>query len=151
MIDREARNKLAEAIRALSSGLISNDEFEDYRSPYSNTDDAIGEIYYKGAWSLYSDMQEYKLKGIHRLKPEEKTYAARLIMFLKTDLPYEWPISLGKEGITQTLLSILSLGFSQSFYNRKFKTYGEISVWPFIRVSDYENALKNPVYLNNAF
>lgn len=29
MIDREARNKLAELMRSLSSGLITNDEFED--------------------------------------------------------------------------------------------------------------------------
>jgi hypothetical protein len=47
MIDRTARNKLAELIRSLSNGLISNDEFE---SSVPESDDlAVRSIDYYGA------------------------------------------------------------------------------------------------------
>ncbi len=91
MIDRNARNKLAEAICALANDLITNNEFEDYRLPYSNEDFAIFEAFSEGTWCLYSDFKEYRLAGIHRLEKETKHVVARWIPFLKADYPYEWP------------------------------------------------------------
>ena len=46
MIDRDARNKLAENLRSLASGLITNDEFED--SIPQSDDKAIIEIFSNG-------------------------------------------------------------------------------------------------------
>lgn len=150
MVDREARNKLAEAMRALAAGLITNDEFEDQRLPHSKDDPAISEIYSKGAWLLYSDLEEYRLVGINRLDEKTKSIVARWILFLKTDLPYEWPISNMKQGLRRFFANILSLGAANKAHVRQYQACGDIEVWPFLRRPDYEMALKNPVYLNNA-
>lgn len=150
MTDREARNKLAEAMRALASGLITNDEFEDKRLPHSKDDPAISEIYSKGAWLLYSDLEEYRLSGVNRLDEKTKSVVARWILFLKTDLPYEWPISNIKQSLLRFLANILTLGVANKSYIRQYQACGDIEVWPFLRRTDYEMALQNPVYLNNA-
>lgn len=150
MIDRNARNKLAEAMRALASGLITNDEFEDNHLPYSNEDIAIFEVFSKGAWCLYSDFQEYRLAGIHRLEKETKHAVARWILFLKTDYPYEWPVPTRKQALLRLLANLLTLGMANRFFIRQFRAYGESDVWPFFRRTDYEAALQKPVYLNHA-
>lgn len=151
MVDREARNKLAEAMRALASGLITNDEFEDKRLPHSIEDPAISEVFSKGAWLLYSDLEEYRLSGIHRLDENTKSVVARWVLFLKTDLPYEWPVSSTKQGLLRFIIAnILTLGAANKSYASKYQACGDIEVWPFLRRADYELALQNPVYLNNA-
>ncbi len=66
MIDTHARSQLAEAIRALVSGAISNDEFEA-RVPSSGDDPAIAEVFGQGAWMLYSDLHTHRLSGTYRL------------------------------------------------------------------------------------
>ena len=148
MIDRGARNKLAGALRALASGLITNDEFEDQRLPYSNEDPAIYEVYSNGAWSLYSDLQLYRLRGRHRLDDKTRSAVARWVLFLKTDLPYEWPISTPGHGMFRLVANLLTVGFANRFFVRKFQAHGDVSVWPFIRRSDYDAALATPVYLS---
>jgi len=150
MIDRNARNKLAEAMRALASGLITNDEFENNRLPHSIEDNAIFEVYSKGAWFLYSDLQEYRLAGDHRLEKETKCAVARWILFLKTDCPYEWPVPTRSQTMLRLLANLFTLGIANRFFIRRFRAYGEADVWPFFRRADYEAALQKPVYLNNA-
>ena len=150
MVDREARNKLAEAMRALATGLITNDEFEDKQLPHSKEDPAISEVFSKGAWLLYSDLEEYRLSGIHQLDENTKSVVARWVLFLKTDLPYEWPVSNIKQGLLRFTANILTLGAANKSYANKYQACGDIEVWPFLRRADYELALQKPVYLNNA-
>jgi hypothetical protein len=150
VVDREARNKLAEAMRALANGLITNDEFEDKRLPRCKDDPAISEIFSKGAWLLYSDLEEYRLTGIHQLNENTKSVVARWVLFLKTDLPYEWPVSNIQQGLLRFVANILTLGAANKTYVRKYHASGDINVWPFLRRIDYELAIQNPVYLNNA-
>ena len=96
MIDREARNTLAELIRSLSSGLITNDEFEN--AIPNSMDDAIMEVFSNGAWCLYSDMKEYKLKGKDALTEDDRSMVARWVLFLKTDFEYfEEPVKTFEE------------------------------------------------------
>jgi len=101
MIDRSARNRLAELIRSLVSGSITNDEFED-RVPESN-DRVVTEVFYHGAWCLYSDMKEYKLKGKDVLSKEDKSIVARWILFLKSENEYEWPSASFKEAFLKSI------------------------------------------------
>jgi len=89
MIDRNARNKLAELIRSLVTGRITNDELEDALP--ASTDDAVWEVFHNGAWCLYSDLKEYKLRGKDALLPEDKSVVARWVLFLKSDYEYKWP------------------------------------------------------------
>jgi hypothetical protein len=147
-IDRAARNQLAEAIRALAAGLITNDQFEDKRMPYSNTDPAINEVYSKGAWCLYSDLQEYRLKGRHKLDEQTKKNVARWVVFLKTDLPYEWPVPTPRESLLRFFANLLTLGMANRRHIAELKRQGDAEVWPFIRRCDFEAALKEPKYLH---
>jgi hypothetical protein len=148
MIDREARTKLAELIRHLVAGLITNDEFDD-RRPIS-TDAAIWEVFHWGAWHLYSDLGEYRLIGKYRLPKEGRREVSRWILFLKTDLEYEWPQFSGLQHFIYFVSSILSFGLLRFALRRYWSRLGDLTVWPFLRRSDYEAALKRPPYFSGA-
>lgn len=147
MIDRSARNRLAEGIRHLAAGAISNVEFE--RSLSSSNDPAVHAVFIGGPWFLYHDLVRYRLRGAHRLMPAVRREAARWILFLKSDLPYEWPVE--QRGVVGSLvwvvLNLLTLGFFARRAQQRFAHSGEIAVWPFVRRSDYEAALTEPPYL----
>ena len=141
MIDRNARNKLAESIRGLASGLITNDQFED--SVPNSEDRAISEIYSNGAWSLYSDTHEYKLKGKDKLAKEDKQLVSRWVLFLKSDNEYKWPTIT----LLETVLCLVTLGLWRRKLRAKWSRTGEIEIWPFISNSEFEEAKGNSGYL----
>src|SRR6266516_3898150 len=60
MIDRNARNRLAEGIRHLAAGTITNDGFEE-RALSSSTDPAVHAVFFGGPWFLYHDLMRYRL------------------------------------------------------------------------------------------
>lgn len=151
MIDRIARDHLAEALRALASGLISNNEFENSRLPYSKNDMAIRAIFFRGAWMLYSDLHEYRLAGSNKTDHATKSEVARWVLFLKTDLPYEWTVCSTPETLGMLMANILTLGMANRLFIPRFEAQGDISVWPFIRKSAYEAVLHNPPYLRAKF
>jgi hypothetical protein len=148
VIDRQARSQLAEGIRHLSAGLITNAEFED-RALSRSSDAAVQAVFLGGPWFLYHDIASYRLRGPHRLSPAVRREAACWILFLKSDLPYEWPVeSRGiAAAILSVLLNLLTFGALARNKQRRFAKHGDIEVWPFIRRSDYETALRNPPYL----
>ncbi len=149
LIDRTARNILAEALRALSSGAISNDEFER-RLPLGCTRaPAVREVFSKGAWQLYSDLREYRLTGRDKLEDITRSEVARWVLFLKTDLPYEWPIPNAMLALGMFSANLLTLGRANRLFTARYRTSGDIDVWPFIRKSDYDAAQGVPPYLNN--
>lgn len=142
MIDRQARKELAEALRALASGLISNDEFE--RRIPDSTDPAIRHLFADGAWRLYSDLREYRLKGKHRLDSSTKAAVARWVLFLKTDQPFEWPQPRPLTALALLCANLITLGFAARHFQRRYRTAGDWSVWPFISRAAYEHALTSP-------
>jgi hypothetical protein len=148
MIDRPARNRLAQGIRHLAAGVVTNIEFED-RALSPSADPAVQAVFLGGPWFLYHDVARYKLRGAHRLSPAVRREAARWVLFLKSDLPYEWPIE--RRGILGSLawigLNLVTVGFFARHAQRRFAQHGDIAVWPFIRHSDYEAALAKPPYL----
>ena len=54
MIDRDRRNRLAECIRHLAAGVLTNLEFED-RAESHSADSAIQAVFWGGPWLLYDD------------------------------------------------------------------------------------------------
>jgi hypothetical protein len=148
MIDRSARNRLAEGIRHLVAGTISNVEFEE-RSLSSSTDPAVHAVFIGGPWFLYHDLVRYRLRGVHRLSPADRREAARWALFLKSDLPYEWPVE--RHGLVGSLVwvvvNLFTFGFFARSAQRRFAQSGDIAVWPFVRRSDYEASLTRPPYL----
>ena len=141
MIDRSARNKLAELLRGLASGLISNDEFED--SIPESEDKAINEVFFNGGWMLYSDMKEYKLKGKDALERVVKEEVARWVLFLKSNYEYSWP----NVPILQRLLHTLTFGLFGTSYAKVWAASGDIDVWPFLKAEHFARAKEEHGYL----
>ena len=92
-VDREARNLLAVDLRRLVTGRMINDEFDEryYRCWKGSQDLVVSEIA-KFAWGLYGSDRSYRLKGRHAVPPDVRRTAARAILFLHTNLEYQWPL-----------------------------------------------------------
>jgi hypothetical protein len=177
MIDKERRKRLAYHMRQLSVGITSNDGFESdtmddvtqdwlpeqyYRSTYAKKDDAVIVPILELCWGLYDDTRNHKLKGPDCLSPESLKIVARCILFLHTELEYEWPFFDTKSPIfsfslLDFLVCLLTLG--QNFRNKRkaqlvsyeaFKKTGNYDYWPFYRKSDYDFQLTKQPFLSKA-
>ena len=122
MVDREARRQLAEALRQLVTGRITNDEFEELWPEVCN-DSAVEGVRGFG-WSLYSDTHPYRLRGIHRVSPETRKMAARAVLFLRSDREYEWPALPERAWISYLLFSptVLLFGIGIIAWLRGFES-----------------------------
>ncbi len=141
MIDRNARNQLADLLRSLASGLITNDEFENL-IPKSK-DKAINEVFYQGGWSLYSDMKEYKLKGKDALDRVVKKEVARWVLFLKSNYEYSWP----SIPFIQRAIYGLTFGLFGTSYVKVWSLAGDVDVWPFLKNEHFTKAKEEYGYL----
>jgi hypothetical protein len=152
MVDRRARALFSESIRALVAGQITNDEFEDQRLAELNTSDpAILAIYEEAILGgLYSDLHEYRLRGKYAVSRGDKSHVARWILFLRTELPYEWPRLEGFRYMALLLANFLSFCLASRFYRRWFAKHGDLEIWPFIREEDYVAARRESGYLGHA-
>ena len=154
MVDHEQRECLADAVHALAAGMITNDAFPELlRSggirfldyPWRYRDAALGPII-EHAWCLYHEDYEYKLAGRHRLTAERRHEVLRWVLFLRSELEYEWPrfrfINPALASLDGCLLSLLTFGIlpclRQSREFKKWQQSGDFSVWPFVRRSDYD-------------
>jgi hypothetical protein len=146
MIDRVARKTLAQALRALASGQITNDTFER-RLPLDSIDPAVHEVFQSGAWYLYGDLDEYRLTGPDKLTRAAKSEIARWILFLETDLPYEWPQLRGWKYLGWMLGNLITIGVLGRIYRRHLRRIGDPDVWPFFRGADLDIARRSPVYM----
>ena len=147
MLDRVARDRTAELLRHLASGRISNDAFED-ALPRETADAAVLAVQ-RAAWMLYSDLSEHTLTGKHALSAEARKAVARSIVFLYSDLPYEWPRQRC-EGLARLFAGLIGLGWIPRYFEAQWKRAGDFNVWPFIRHEDYAAALQQPKLLASA-
>src|SRR5688572_24364031 len=112
MPDKWNREKLAEAPRHLATGQISNDEYEE-RTELRSSDIAVREIW-RAAWGLYSDVRTHRLTGKDALTADTKEAVARCILFLHSDLPWEWP--------TRSFGAMLLHAVAKPLHPRTFRT-----------------------------
>jgi hypothetical protein len=147
MIDRASRDVLAARLRALVAGNITNDAYER-DLPIQSADPAIAEIIWE-AWNLYDDFSTHRLRGPWRVKPQDRTVVARCILFLKSDVPYEWPVSNRSFPVNLLRLAIhaLSLGLVARHRRRNFAAHPSAGIWPFMKLADYESSRAKPVFL----
>jgi hypothetical protein len=100
MIDRRARDELAQSLRLLVSGAMTNDDFDDryYKDWLPSRDAAVSELSRFG-WCLYSSdlLWPYKLRGRHAVSAADLQIVNRGLLFLATDLEYQWPTNV--EGV----------------------------------------------------
>ena len=147
-VDLQSRAKLAESARWLVGARITNHQFED--SVPKSKDPAIWEIYNQFFWLLYCDFREQRLTGTDQLSQLQRATAARCILFLKSELPYPWPVLSRIQYALLMLGNLLTLGSSGRIYHRRFSAAGDIAYWPFISESQYAAALGAPMYLSGA-
>lgn len=93
MQDLTKRRGLAERIRLLIDGQITNDAFDDFlveEGCLGSPDRTIDEIAW-WAWTLYSDTRTYRLRGQAAVDRDTHAAAARAILLLRSGTDYEWP------------------------------------------------------------
>lgn len=149
VVDRVSRDRAALLLRRFAAGQITNDDF-DNAIPIT-ADPAIGAIW-NTAWLFYSDSTTHALTGRDRLHPDMKRAWVRWILFLDSDIPYEWPqisypgndpYALGEARLDSWFRSIFVREDKKNCH-REFEQAGHYPVWPFISQKDYRKALRNP-------
>jgi hypothetical protein len=140
MVDRVSRDQLAKAIRRLAAGLITNDAFEDStRSCRRSLDTAVRSLR-RMAWTLYSDHRAYRLEGRDRLRKTDRREIARWIVFLKSNVEYEWPDLTGWTWLLLAFPNLLTFGAIGRLVRRWHDQRGDVDAWPFIRGQDLKRA-----------
>ena len=174
MVDTNRRKKLALHLRQLSTRQISNDEFEErvtedvtygwlpeqyYRAKESKTDDLVIRPILEFSWCLYNDTYNHKLTSKHKLSDDQNKEIARFILFLHSDLEYDWTyVDLTNPVIrfsfTDILKSIITLGQHYRDLNLQreeefelMKKTGDFELWPFKTRTEYEQKLTRQPFL----
>ena len=148
MISRTDRDHLALLLRRLASGRIYNDDY-DGDQPCASTDLAVTEIGWEG-WGLYSDDRRYRLRGPDSLPRESREHVARAVLFLQSDLEYEWPPFPRPGGVVlhvRLLREVLTLGlvgWAAPRTEREWRAAVDLSVWPFRRRADLDACNASP-------
>jgi hypothetical protein len=138
--DRESRDRLIGAMRALLSGQITPDEFAS-RVPARSSDPAIRAMLSDNAWQLFTGKHDESLAD------RDRGTVSRWILFLKTDKPYEWPLLSRRQQVAHALASVVTLGLIAKHLRRRIAGQGDAAVWPFLRRADYDAAMRSPAYL----
>jgi hypothetical protein len=150
MIDRQARDKLAEEIRHFVECFTDNFQFDDAAWEIETKDRGVTEIY-EAIWLTYDDLTRHKMDGAHALSKEQMAVVKRMIVFLKSDCEYKWPNWPLYYRIARPLFCLISFGVVTKRLDHHFHGNGDDDVWPFFKVEDYQVALKSPRYLNGAY
>ncbi len=146
MIDRRARNSVAEAIRHYLAGVSTNFALDDAIFDLKSSDPAIGAIR-KQLWLIYDDLREHRNQGTWKIATEQRAIVMRFILFLKTDNEYQWAYVLGWYRATRWLIWLLTLGFGVSALDRRLEYRDSENVWPFRSLEDIQSAMNDPKYL----
>jgi hypothetical protein len=134
MVDRHARDVAAEALREFMSGSISNKDYE-WRFPRGTRDPAL-EAIYSYFWFSYSDTKEHTMTGDHAITDEGRAVVQRCLLFLKSDLAFQWPAR--KLLLAYPILRLIGLGWIVNRSpKRESSLGGEIDVWPCFTKAQY--------------
>ena len=135
MIDRDSRDKLAEALRQYASGRITNYALDDLQ--VNNQDQGV-EAIRRAAWFLYDDLHQHKAVDNYKLDKENKHKISQCIVFLQSDEEYLWTIP----SIRQILITIFTFGLYKQ--DSLIDKDGDEDAWPFFKNEDLKNAQGKP-------
>lgn len=146
MIDRDARDSIAEATRHYLTGLSSNFTFNDTIFDLKSRDPAIRAIRDQ-LWLIYDDLQEHRHEGRWKLSAGQRGIVLRIILFLKSDLEYQWPRVPGWYLGTRPLIWLFTLSLGSRALDKLFENRDTQDVWPFRSQNEIEEAKGEPKYL----
>jgi hypothetical protein len=143
MVDRSARNKAVELLRAMLAEGITNYRLED-EWPGKSCDFVIRAVA-EQLWFYYDDYPE-KILTRTSLGPEVSQLVERSVAFLTSDLEYGWPeYSFATEN-RSLLERLFGLGKQRSSEEwERFKAAGETEAWPFLQISEWEEMRRQAV------
>jgi len=142
-VSRNDRNILAESIRYYLGGRITNFEFMDRTDKlYRSEDKSVVEIN-KNFWFAYDDLSEHKNEGKHLISTSDENHAKRFILFLKSDLEYEWQ-DLG----LRVWLQSIFIFWKGNGPSSQVRAAGNPLVWPFYSEFELAREISQPKYLS---
>ncbi|MBK1884381.1 hypothetical protein JIN85_18330 [Luteolibacter pohnpeiensis] len=144
MVDRTSRDLLALRLRQYVSGRIINDDLDD--TMWEMGDDPGAVAVSEMAWQLYDDTLTHRATGRHHIDHEGRREISRWILFLDSDLEYEWP-RYSFIGIDPFILSLITFGIAGLIHHRRWKRFvgaGPFEIWPFMHQEDLDRAIKDP-------
>ena len=174
MVDKKRRKLLATHLRHLSTGQISNDEFEEremddvsygylpdhyHSAKECLSDDPVIRPVLEMAWCLYDDTRNHSLKGNDSLSDFAVKEIARCILFLQSDYEYTWEYvdmtnPIMRFSFKDFMKSVLTFG--QHYRDAKrtreqefeqMKKSGDFELWPFKTKAEYQKQLENQPFL----
>jgi hypothetical protein len=148
LVDRAGRDALAELIHHFVAGRITNDQLQD--NVPESSDCSIWEIFWNALWGLYDDFHEHRMTGRYYIPNDSRSDLARCILFLKSDLEYEWTPYPPEPKALSMLVSLVTFGLANRIMARHWRRQGDHTLWPFKRAEDYRVALEHPPYLAGA-
>lgn len=126
-VDTPARQQAANLLRNFLAGSISNTEL-DHGFPQRSMDPVIHAIY-RRTFGFQDDIQEFHATGRFAVEGPTRELLDRCVLFLQTELAYEWSLPL-----VDAVLGAVAL------LTKWPRPRGDRSVWPFFRKEDLASA-----------
>jgi len=149
MIDRSARDALAEAIRHYLAGTSTNFVFDRAIFRLKSRDPAINAVR-EQLWLIYDDLREHRAKDSWRPTAAQREIILRVIVFLKSDCEYRWPTVPAWYTALRPLVALITLGLGVRALDRRFEFKDIDNVWPFRSHEEVHAAVSEPKYLASA-
>ncbi len=149
MIDRKARNSIAEATRHYLSGLSTNFVFDDTIFDIKSGDPSIRAIQDQ-LWLIYDDLREHKHEGQWLLSKDQREIVLRIIMFLKSDVEYQWPIVPGWYVGLRPVIWLVTFSIGAKYLDQMYNFQDKLDVWPFKDQIEIKETQNDPKYLASA-
>ena len=134
MVATDKRRKAAQLLLEFYKGRITNDQMDD-AWPRDAEDPALSKVFW-AKWGFYSDLREEFVEPKVRRNYSVAKAIHRCLVFLKSELEYEWVGSGLTEGLVPRILELLE------GHRREINRSGDQSIWPFYRKEDYKRAWK---------
>jgi hypothetical protein len=145
MVDRLVRDGYAELLRHFAAGRVLNWRYEDSADAFIKSEDqAVVKVFW-AVWPAYCDIRKHYLTGKDRLDANGRHVVARYLLFLYSNLEYEWPV----EKRTRVWANFFTLGI-WGWLDPLPPCRGDDKVWPFFRRSDLDREAARPRLLGNA-
>ena len=128
MADLAVRKIYAQNLRAFFTGRITNREYEECIPVGKHP--AIDYIEHYFVWPEYDDFKTHRYSLKH-LSPTGKETLKRILLFLYTDLPFEWPPCVGDRPVLFNWLTFGWAGRRHDRMKQAFDSHGSLDTFPF--------------------
>jgi len=145
MVDQNARKRARGFLNKLALGRLTNYQCEnEFIDLVEETKDPVIFALFRTVREINGDAETFELKVFSR-GGEMRKRLCRWILFLKTDLEYEWPKERFAPGLRDLyrpnwLYKLLRLHSQIVRSNERLFSQGDYPVWPFLREADFDAA-----------